>query len=113
MEAPRLNRPEHQWIEPLLSQFSQPAYRLAMMLVNDSELCRDIVQEAFVRLWQSPRTPRDPEGFKSWLYRTVTTLARDHFRRTKRRGRLRWWPAAMSESPEDIVERRLANLTVV
>jgi RNA polymerase sigma-70 factor, ECF subfamily len=111
MEALRLDSPDPAWIEPLVSQFSRSAYRLAMMLVNDSDLSSDIVQEAFIRLWQSPRTPHDEVGFKKWLYRTVTNLARDHYRRAQRRHRP-WFVFPLPENPDAIAERRQAALTI-
>ena len=75
------------------------------MLVNDREAARDIVQEAFLRLWQSPRTPRERDGFKGWLYRTVTNLAHDHGRRVKRSQRLRFWEQPPQDPEKESLRR--------
>jgi RNA polymerase sigma-70 factor (ECF subfamily) len=103
-----LESEDRRWIEPYVREFSRPAFELAMMLTVDRETAHDIVQEAFVRLWQSPRTPRDAQGFRAWLYRTVTNLARDHHRKTTRWARLRL-PGASSADPLEEVEQRWSS----
>ncbi len=75
------------------------------MQVRDIDVAEEIVQEGFARAWASPSTPRDPVEFRRWLYRIITNLARDHFRRQKQL-------AAVPESrpktvdPADEAERR-------
>lgn len=92
-----------------MREFSRPAYQLAMMLVSEQDTAHDIVQEAFVRLWRSPRTPRDRMAFKSWLLRTVTNLARDHHRhRTRWRG-LQFWLPKPADNPEAEADRRRSD----
>lgn len=76
---------EGSWIEPLALALERPALQLATLLVEDPSVAEDIVQQAFVRVWQSPRTPRELPEFRPWLYRTIVNLARDHHRR-----RVRW-----------------------
>lgn len=73
------------WIEPLARALERPAFQLAMLLVEDPSVAEDIVQQAFVRVWQSTRTPRELPEFRPWLYRTIVNLSRDHHRR-----RIRW-----------------------
>jgi RNA polymerase sigma-70 factor (ECF subfamily) len=80
-----------------------------MMLVNERETAHDIVQEAFVRLWRSPRTPRERQAFKSWLLRTVANLARDHYRHHMRWRRLQFWMPKVADNPEEEADRRRTN----
>jgi RNA polymerase sigma factor (sigma-70 family) len=47
------------------------------------------VQEAFVRAWQSSKTPRHLDGFRPWLYKIMVNLIRDHRRRERRWHELR------------------------
>jgi RNA polymerase sigma-70 factor (ECF subfamily) len=65
-----------------------------MLLVEDPAVAEDIVQQAFVRVWRSPRTPRELPEFRPWLYRTIVNLARDHHRR-----RVRWAGLRLPLSP--------------
>ena len=71
------------WFEPLVYSLGRPALRFAFMLVHDIDIGEEIAQEAFARAWASPSTPADPVAFRRWLYRIITNLARDHFRRQK------------------------------
>jgi len=50
---------ESSWIEPLVLALYRPTIQLATLLVRDNTVAQDIVQEAFVRVWLSPRTPRE------------------------------------------------------
>ncbi len=79
------------------------------MLVNEQETAHDIVQEAFVRLWRSPGTPRERQAFKSWLLRTVTNLARDHHRHRTRWLRLQFWLPKLAGNPEEEADRRQSD----
>ena len=99
---------ESSWIEPLVLALYRPTFQLAALLVRDYSLAQDIVQEAFVRVWLSPRTPREMSAFRPWLYKTVVNLARDHQRRQGRWARLRFGRAA-SADPMDVAERRQSD----
>jgi RNA polymerase sigma-70 factor (ECF subfamily) len=61
----------------------RPALKFAVMLVQDIDVAEEIVQEGFARAWASPSTPADPAEFRRWLYRILTNLANDYFRRRK------------------------------
>jgi RNA polymerase sigma factor (sigma-70 family) len=86
----------------------RPTFQLAALLVRDYTVAQDIVQEAFVRVWLSPRTPREMSAFRPWLYKTVVNLARDHRRRQSRWARLRFGRAA-SADPMDVAERHQSD----
>src|SRR3989442_5523963 len=79
-----------------------------MAITRDSALAEDIVEEAFVRLWQSDRTPRELPAFRAWLYRTIRNLARDEQRRQRVRALLRFAPPA-SPDPTLEAERRVGD----
>jgi RNA polymerase sigma-70 factor (ECF subfamily) len=96
---------DRSWFEPLVSRFERPAFRFALMLVQDPALAEEIVQEAFARSWWSPRTPSNEGEFKRWLYRCITNLAHDQHRRRAIVARLPWHPASEPD-PVDVVARR-------
>jgi RNA polymerase sigma-70 factor, ECF subfamily len=96
---------ESSWIEPFVLAFYRPTFQLAVLLVRDHTVAQDIVQEAFVRVWLSPRTPREMTAFRPWLYKTVVNLVRDHQRRQSRWARLRFGRTA-SADPVDVAEQR-------
>lgn len=95
----------------MVQAFGGPALQLAGLLLEDATLAEDVVQEAFVRVWQSPKTPRQPVEFRRWLYRIIVNLVRDHHRR-----RLTWWRLRLSLEPAPdptlIVEHRLTDAAV-
>jgi RNA polymerase sigma-70 factor (ECF subfamily) len=75
------------------------------MLVQDYDLAEEIAQEGFARAWASPGTPADPVEFRRWLYRIITNLAHDHFRRQKQMAGLRV-PSSPAPDPVATVEKR-------
>jgi RNA polymerase sigma-70 factor (ECF subfamily) len=102
---------ESSWIEPLVLALYRPTFQLAALLVRDYTVAQDIVQEAFVRVWLSPRTPHEMSAFRPWLYKTVVNLARDHHRRQGRWARLRFGRAA-SADPMDVAERHQSDVAL-
>jgi len=59
-------------------------YRLALRVVADSGDAEEVVQDAFVRVWEN--APRFRGGsVKGWLVRIALNLSRDRLRRRRRR----------------------------
>lgn len=62
--------------------------RYADSLVRDDATARDVVQEAYIRIWMH-RTEVDPErSVRALLYRTVRNLALNHLRDARNRSTL-------------------------
>jgi RNA polymerase sigma-70 factor (ECF subfamily) len=57
----------------------------ARLILRDSELARDAVQEAMVRSWRDLPTLRDVDRFDSWLHRLLVNACLDILRRRRRR----------------------------
>ncbi len=64
------------------------AWALAVRLLGDEEEARDVVQEAFLRVWRHLPRYRPGTRFTTWFYRIVSNLALDHLRARRRRARL-------------------------
>jgi RNA polymerase sigma factor (sigma-70 family) len=80
-----LKRDERLWFEGIVLSLARPATKFANVLVHVFDLAEEIVQEAFARMWASPNTPSAEVEFRRYLYRTITNLAHDHYRRRARR----------------------------
>jgi RNA polymerase sigma-70 factor (ECF subfamily) len=62
-------------------------FRYCHRLTGDTDLSEDVVQEAFVRLYEG-RIEGTDEGLRAWLFRTATHLVRDRYRVGENRRRL-------------------------
>lgn len=82
------------------------------MLVGDIDTAQELVQEAFVRSWVSPKTPATEPEFRRWLYRVIANLARDYHRQ-----RARWNSLPISSSmvldPLERIEQRSEDYRVL
>jgi len=74
-----------QWFESMVAALTRPATKFANVLVHDFDLAEEIVQEAFARMWASPNMPSEEVHFRRYLYRTITNLSHDYYRRRARR----------------------------
>jgi RNA polymerase sigma-70 factor (sigma-E family) len=59
------------------------AVRFAFLLTGDGELAKDLVQDAFVRVFGKFGDLRRSEAFPSYLRRTIVNLCNDYMRRKK------------------------------
>ncbi|MBI4705289.1 MAG: sigma-70 family RNA polymerase sigma factor [Deltaproteobacteria bacterium] len=77
----------------LVEQHQRRAFAIAIGLVRDEHDAREIVQEAFFRVYRSLGSFKGGSSFFTWLYRIVTNLAIDLMRKPSRR------EAELFESP--------------
>jgi RNA polymerase sigma factor (sigma-70 family) len=57
----------------------------ARLILRDSDLARDAVQETLVRCWRDLPTLRDADRFDGWLHRLLVNACLDLVRRRRRR----------------------------
>jgi len=70
--------------EKLYQRYAPVLYRTAYrMLKNDADAL-DIVQEAFIRIYNGLSKFRKQSNIQTWMYRIVMNLCYDHFRRKKK-----------------------------
>jgi RNA polymerase sigma-70 factor (ECF subfamily) len=70
----------------LYTRYQVPAFNLILRLTGDREMARDLLQEAFTRVWTMAHTFDAGRGaFKGWLYTIALNTARSELAR-KRHG---------------------------
>ncbi len=75
----------------------------ARLILRDSELARDAVQEALVRAWRDLPGLRDPDRFEAWLHRLLVHACMDQIR-ARRRFRLEVELRPTDDPPEPAVD---------
>ena len=75
----------HDAFAELVRRHSDRFYRIAYRFVRSKETAEDVVQDAFLKLWEDPARWRGELGtkFTTWFYRVVVNLSLDQLR-TKR-----------------------------
>jgi RNA polymerase sigma-70 factor (ECF subfamily) len=69
----------------LVERHQRRAFAIAIGLVRDENDAREIVQEAFLRVYKNIDRFKGGSAFFTWLYRIVTNLAIDLMRKPARR----------------------------
>ena len=69
----------------LVNRHSNRFYRIAYRLVSSKDDAEDIVQDAFLKLWNRPNLwdPGRGTKFTTWFYRAVINLCLDHRKKKK------------------------------
>ncbi len=67
--------------ETLVRAYQGRIYALALGYVGNAEEARDLAQEAFVRIYRSLPSCRDPQRFLPWAIRIARNVCVDHIRR--------------------------------
>ena len=68
----------------LMTALIDHLYRIARLILRDTDRAEDAVQEALVRCWRDLRTLRDPDRFDAWLNRLLLRAIADEARRQRR-----------------------------
>lgn len=82
----RIRQGSHAAFAILVRRHSKMFYAAAYRMCGNVQESEDIVQDAFLKLWDRPQAwdPGKGTKFTTWFYRVVTNLAIDHQRREKR-----------------------------
>jgi len=75
----RIQEGSHEAFATLVDRHSNRFYRIAYRLVSSKDDAEDIVQEAFLKLWDRPNLwdPGKRAKFTTWFYRVVINLCFD------------------------------------
>jgi RNA polymerase sigma-70 factor (ECF subfamily) len=76
---------DEQAFRQLVVRHQRRAFAIAMGLVRDENDAREVVQEAFLRVWRGLHAFHGSSSFFTWLYRIVTNLSIDLMRKPSRR----------------------------
>ena len=68
---------DQQAMTQLYEATNRKAYYLAVQLVKDEDQAWDILQDSYVKAFESLDSLADPEKFQSWLNMIVTNKSRD------------------------------------
>jgi RNA polymerase sigma-70 factor (ECF subfamily) len=60
------------------------AFSVALRMLGNDALARDIVQETLVTIWQKLEKIKSAEVYKTWIYRIVVNKCYDQMRKRKR-----------------------------
>ena len=74
---------DQQAMTQLYEATNRKAYYLAVQLVKDEDQAWDILQDSYVKAFESLDSLADPEKFQSWLNMIVTNKSRDYLRKKK------------------------------
>jgi RNA polymerase sigma-70 factor (ECF subfamily) len=81
----RAGRGDHDAFAELVDASFSRLEAAARLIVRDTELARDAVQDAYLRAWCDLPRLRDPDRFDAWLHRVTVNSCLDAVRRRKRR----------------------------
>lgn len=84
---------DRNWIESVVNAHERPLTIYAARMTGDADRARDIVQDAFLKLWQADREQVEGHVTK-WLYTVCRNRALDVRRKEHRMTRLETNPAA-------------------
>jgi RNA polymerase sigma-70 factor (ECF subfamily) len=85
----RLRAGDEVALDELIDRKSKALLNLAYRVVGDREEARDVVQMAFVRIWDHRDRFDERWSPNTWIYRITTNLAIDHLRARQSKDRQR------------------------
>ena len=68
----------------VVKTYQQMVFSLALKMLCDEEEAKDMVQETFIRVWQSIRNYDVQQTFSTWVYTIASRLCLDRLKRIRR-----------------------------
>ena len=84
-----------------MERYQDRALGLALRVLRDEEMARDVVQDAFLKAYGSLDRFEGRSGFYTWLYRIVMNQCLDRKRRERSSRRVEWSEDLEREAPAD------------
>jgi RNA polymerase sigma-70 factor (ECF subfamily) len=81
----RAQQGDHTAFGLLVQRYQDRVYSLALRFLHCPHDAQDTAQQAFLQLWHKRHAYNARWRFKTWLYRLVTNLCIDQYRRHQRR----------------------------
>lgn len=80
-----IQKGDHEAFTLLVKRYTRMFYAAAYRMCSDQDMAEDIVQDAFLKLWNNPDLWDSARGakFSTWFYRVVTNQAIDTMRKIK------------------------------
>jgi RNA polymerase sigma-70 factor (ECF subfamily) len=75
---------ETKFIEVLFKKYYSPLCRTVNRIVNDTDAAEDVVQDVFVKIWNSRQTLQINVSLKSYLYRSAINSALNYLEKNKK-----------------------------
>jgi len=75
---------EKKEFEELYKRYAPVLYRTAYRMVKNDADALDVVQEAFIRIYNGLSKFRNESHIQTWMYRIVMNLCYDYFRKRKK-----------------------------
>lgn len=68
----------------VVNTYQQMVFSLTLKMMCDEEEAKDMVQETFIRVWQSIRNYDVQQTFSTWVYTIASRLCLDRLKRLRR-----------------------------
>lgn len=94
-------------LEELFGLYYRPLCYFAEGMVKDPETAKDVVQEVFIRFWESAPTFPGPQALRSFLYTSVQNRSLNHIEKHNNRRRIRKSLETDSWSENDFLLRQV------
>lgn len=72
-------------LAPLVDKYKRMVHRLALQITKNQEDANDVMQETFIKVYQSIHTFRQEAAFETWIYRIAVNEALNFVKRRERR----------------------------
>jgi RNA polymerase sigma-70 factor (ECF subfamily) len=66
-----------------VNKYYEYGFRVSFRIIGDEEDCRDILQDAFLKVWLKLETYDNKVKFSTWLFTIITNLCFDRLRKKK------------------------------
>lgn len=93
---------DHQAFAVLVERWEEPIFNLCARMTGDPHQAEDLMQDAFMRLYQKRRTYRPVAKFSTYLWRLAINVCYDDLRRRSRRAE-----AVLDDTPFESGESHL------
>ena len=70
--------------QSVVQTYQRLVFSVALKMLADEEEAKDVVQETFIRVWQSICDYDPQKSFTTWLYTIASRLCLDHLKRMRR-----------------------------
>jgi RNA polymerase sigma factor (sigma-70 family) len=98
----RVKEGEHEAFVQLVNKYKDVSFSLANSIIKDRSKAEDVLQDAFLKMYEKAYTFKHQSAFSSWLYRIVVNTSYNALKKENKYNKMQELTTELQDVPQEV-----------